>query len=81
MRPAVDKTNVEENSSSNPKQIESSIPEQIIQQMLEGLQGKTEFPAHLMDQIVQLGKRGQLHKPAEIMKVITATTGGPHAAA
>jgi len=80
MKPDVDKTPAGE-VPSDQNQVESSIPELIIQQMLEGLKGKPEFPTSLLERIQHLGKRGQLQKAAEVTKAIKAAPGGSNAAA
>lgn len=80
MKSASKKPNVAENDS-NPSQIEASIQEQIIQQMLEGLKGKPEFPAGLLEQIQYLARKGQLQKATEVTKVIKAAPGGSNEAA
>lgn len=80
MKSASKKPSVDENAS-DPNQIEDSIQEQIIQQMLEGLKGKPEFPAGLLEQIQYLAKKGQLQKAAEVAKAIKTAPGGSNAAA
>ena len=70
-----------EATPSTSNQIEASIQEQIIQQMLEGLKDKPEFPIDLQDSIKNLGERGQLQKPTEVMKAVKSSPGGFHAAA
>ncbi len=63
---------------SEPQSVEPSIQEQIISEMLAGLNEKPEFPPDLL---VQISDRSQLQKAAEVTKVIKSPAGGPHAAA
>ena len=66
---------------SEPQSVEPSIQEQIISEMLAGLNEKPEFPPDLLVQIKKLSDRSQLQKAAEVTKVIKSPAGGPHAAA